>query len=971
MATKRPSLKDRMIEKIHSGTARFRTGSTEDLTTGSESESKKNSQTTTWYTHPQSGVNQGQVHTDHVKATEVTNSAAVKNGKKPKKVQPEGTVEYKVSENDTLASIAAHFDTTPTALQKLNRMFSRNVFAGQTLFVPDGVQKSKSEKSSQMLDGPGSSPTKDVPTMDVPLIKMADKPPSRVPGHVERVPTPLTSPTEKNEFHAPHKLSEEEARELDQECFERFIKVNAKHITDGQGVVSGVLLVTPNAVMFDPNVSDPLVLEHGAERYGVIAPMDMVVSAAMYHDIAAMKVKGQREGGKKPEVYHDKSCHLFKSWCEGHPGFEVARAASEAGFDDNQLVFMESPTSNDKKEAKSPQSDTGSLCSCSASQGEVGASGASSPVTDDKGQSQPPGAGHMTGAESDKSRNGDHEFGEFVSSESDFQEFEKVNTSSPDNFSSKKDSDLSNKVSGPSHLQNESDLMSFEAEDDSKPVFFSGNESDRINDPSPVPGSSPKGMRIGSIVYLPVSESSKGEVTAKEIESAQVALSRLSVEEFEQDKSRSQSTPLDIPVIQQTNSRPDSRSASFGSFNMAPHLNAFVNYATGLFKSGTDIKDIGEVTQENNPSNKNKSDILDFKGKSDIIKQRLRSLGSSPKEKSDPSGTDLTVAVENAVKLADKPELFQSFDKLIPRPAMGVEDPPLYLCLHLGKPLNKSVSDTAPIQAYNKKKKKPEYWFSIPREKVDQLYAFFVQWKPELYGDDEEISAERRGFVVLEDEDKEDPNEMDVIEEYFNNGITALQKDWEIISAEEASRRKSVDVEETLILPELQGTSTIIKDYHLHLLNQYMPPRTIGYPWTLIYSTEQHGFSLKTLYRDMQGVDSPVMLVVKDTNNNIFGALTSCELKPSDHFYGTGESFLFTFYPEFKVFKWTGDNNFFIKGNQESLSIGAGQGLFGLWFDGDLYHGQTHHCDTYDNDILTSNEDFIVKVLEAWIFTQD
>ena len=63
---------------------------------------------------------------------------------------------------------------------------------------------------------------------------------------------------------------------------------------------------------------------------------------------------------------------------------------------------------------------------------------------------------------------------------------------------------------------------------------------------------------------------------------------------------------------------------------------------------------------------------------------------------------------------------------------------------------------------------------------MDQLYAFFVQWKPELYGDYEEISAERRGFVVLEDEDKEDPNEMDVIEEYFNNGMTALHKDWEV-----------------------------------------------------------------------------------------------------------------------------------------------------------------------------------------------
>lgn len=53
------------------------------------------------------------------------------------------------------------------------------------------------------------------------------------------------------------------------------------------------------------------------------------------------------------------------------------------------------------------------------------------------------------------------------------------------------------------------------------------------------------------------------------------------------------------------------------------------------------------------------------------------------------------------------------------------------------------------------------------------------------------------------------------------------------------------------------------------------------------------------------------------------------------------------------------------------LFVWCYRGLFGLWFDGDLYHGQTHRCDTYDNDILTSSEDFIVKVLEAWIFTQD
>ncbi|XP_026687599.1 TLD domain-containing protein 2-like [Diaphorina citri] len=57
----------------------------------------------------------------------------------------------------------------------------------------------------------------------------------------------------------------------------------------------------------------------------------------------------------------------------------------------------------------------------------------------------------------------------------------------------------------------------------------------------------------------------------------------------------------------------------------------------------------------------------------------------------------------------------------------------------------------------------------------------------------------------------------------------------------------------------------------------------------------------------------------------VFGALTSCSLKVSDHFYGTGESLLFSFTPDLQVYNWTGDNMYFIKGNNESLSIGAGE----------------------------------------------
>lgn len=67
-------------------------------------------------------------------------------------------------------------------------------------------------------------------------------------------------------------------------------------------------MVTPNAVMFDPNVSDPLVIEHGAESYGVIAPMEFVVNAAIYYDIAHMRVghTTATSSDTKPEIYYMK-----------------------------------------------------------------------------------------------------------------------------------------------------------------------------------------------------------------------------------------------------------------------------------------------------------------------------------------------------------------------------------------------------------------------------------------------------------------------------------------------------------------------------------------------------------------------------------------------------------------------------------------------------------------------------------------
>jgi hypothetical protein len=49
--------------------------------------------------------------------------------------------------------------------------------------------------------------------------------------------------------------------------------------------------------------------------------------------------------------------------------------------------------------------------------------------------------------------------------------------------------------------------------------------------------------------------------------------------------------------------------------------------------------------------------------------------------------------------------------------------------------------------------------------------------------------------------------------------------------------------------------------------------RLAGYPWSLVFSTSQNGFSLNSLYRKMIGIDSPILLVIEDTQGNVSRAL--------------------------------------------------------------------------------------------------
>ncbi|XP_029414841.1 TLD domain-containing protein 2-like [Nannospalax galili] len=70
-----------------------------------------------------------------------------------------------------------------------------------------------------------------------------------------------------------------------------------------------------------------------------------------------------------------------------------------------------------------------------------------------------------------------------------------------------------------------------------------------------------------------------------------------------------------------------------------------------------------------------------------------------------------------------------------------------------------------------------------------------------------------------------------------------------------------------------------------------------------------------------------------------------------------------------QVFKWTGSNSFFVKGDLDSLMMGSGSGQFGLWLDGDLYHGGSYPCATFNNEVLARQEQFCIKELEAWVLS--
>ncbi|CRK46707.1 hypothetical protein BN1723_007216 [Verticillium longisporum] len=181
--------------------------------------------------------------------------------------------------------------------------------------------------------------------------------------------------------------------------------------------------------------------------------------------------------------------------------------------------------------------------------------------------------------------------------------------------------------------------------------------------------------------------------------------------------------------------------------------------------------------------------------------------------------------------------------------------------------------------------------------------------------------------------------------------------------------------------------------------------------WRLVYSLAQDGASLHTLYARAAAVQGARVGFVLVT----FGAYLSEHPRPAPGYFGNGECFLWrasalaalppppsadaaparstTIAPDlltgedapippaspataappppalrFKAFPYSGENEYCINCETGFLSMGAGDGHYGLWLDGGLARGRSGRSLTFGNEPLSDEGDkFGVLGVELWV----
>ena len=136
--------------------------------------------------------------------------------------------------------------------------------------------------------------------------------------------------------------------------------------------------------------------------------------------------------------------------------------------------------------------------------------------------------------------------------------------------------------------------------------------------------------------------------------------------------------------------------------------------------------------------------------------------------------------------------------------------------------------------------------------------------------------------------------------------------------------------------PLLIARSAILKEEYFHSLCaicNFLPTTHQRRSWDLIYSTDKHGFSIRTFYAKMLAANQCSLLIIEDTRGYIFGGFASCPWRVQELYFGTGECFLFRLAPIFGVYSGHADlNHFFMLAKLDHFEMGGGYFSFNSQF---------------------------------------
>ena len=113
--------------------------------------------------------------------------------------------------------------------------------------------------------------------------------------------------------------------------------------------------------------------------------------------------------------------------------------------------------------------------------------------------------------------------------------------------------------------------------------------------------------------------------------------------------------------------------------------------------------------------------------------------------------------------------------------------------------------------------------------------------------------------------------------------------------------------------PIYKEKSEIIDDARRQVISYYLPSLIKMREWHLLFSINMDGVSMQTFYHNLKHRDNTLILI-QDEHDHIFGAFCNEEWHMRNHFYGTGECFVFSFEKDdldITVYHYTGANEKF------------------------------------------------------------